>query len=399
MSSEEEKSEWIEGNKANQAMQDQPVIIKLEPKQTTKHNFFNDQQDNGITIKKKNKIHIKWDKYVRNIVKIAVIVLIIIFGFNFVKETYIKSKSANQNSITSMSGSSSKSGSSKGSSSTNSSSGNQSQMAGAAGMPNSSSVSTTKSESNSNSTSNSSLTASTDSSQAEKSQSTVSDTKVALTDSQAASSSNTQGTASSTQTISSFSNSASSNVNVKSGSSSGSSSTGIVSNSDTAGKTDTKETTGGADASGAADPSDNSKTSGDTTAQNDSVGTASIDDSNSEGKFTKIFPVDVKQVKSIKITKESDKTLIAISTQEDIKNFYSVMNKYQYSTNRYVSLTSDYTIKFESQDGITYTLDVSEDSITISYTKRDKVNRSFYLASQEKQLLSSLDEFCKKYGN
>lgn len=114
--------------------------------------------------------------------------------------------------------------------------------------------------------------------------------------------------------------------------------------------------------------------------------------------FRDIFLSDPKSAEYITITEEVNNTSITLTEQEDIQDFYTVMDQHQFTPDGNSSPMQDYTVEVKTPqpENSIYTM-VIGDFISVSYTSGDVVSNGIFHAVDNALLKQSLDEFFQKY--
>ncbi|MDD3172256.1 MAG: hypothetical protein PHF63_01080 [Herbinix sp.] len=159
-----------------------------------------------------------------------------------------------------------------------------------------------------------------------------------------------------------------------------------------AGSTEASDTTEDADSVNASAAIDNDNTVQGITATLDG------EDDVSYITFRDILLSDPEQVQILSITDEINKTEITLTDQEDIKDFYLIMDQQQYTNTTITSVIKNYTVEVATAQSldVSYTI-VIGDSITVSNHSGETVNQNIYSAENETLLIGNLNEFYQKY--
>jgi hypothetical protein len=112
--------------------------------------------------------------------------------------------------------------------------------------------------------------------------------------------------------------------------------------------------------------------------------------------FRDIFLPDPKQAEYIMITDEINGTAITLTNQDQIQEFYTVMDQHQFTYGTEDLSDQNYTVEVKSPEEALYTLTIGK-NITVRYAEGDTVSQSIYLAVDEVLLKQNLDEFYMKY--
>ncbi|MHB8129053.1 MAG: hypothetical protein ACYDEX_08660 [Mobilitalea sp.] len=113
--------------------------------------------------------------------------------------------------------------------------------------------------------------------------------------------------------------------------------------------------------------------------------------------FRDIFLPAPEQAEYVMITDEINGTAITLTNQDQIKEFYTVMDQHQFTYGTEDTANQNYTVEVKSPEAALYTLIVGK-NITVRYAQGDTVSQSIYLAVDEVLFKLNLDEFYKKYS-
>lgn len=115
--------------------------------------------------------------------------------------------------------------------------------------------------------------------------------------------------------------------------------------------------------------------------------------------FRDIFLPDPAQAQSLTITDETTAATVTLTSQEEILDFYSVMDKHQFTSSSDSSAGSDYKVEIKSlQPGESqYTMTVGN-NVIISYQDSIAASQSIYNATDSALLLQDLKDFFSKYN-
>jgi hypothetical protein len=115
--------------------------------------------------------------------------------------------------------------------------------------------------------------------------------------------------------------------------------------------------------------------------------------------FRDIYLPDPAQAEYIKISDELNQIEITLTKQEDILEFYSVMDQHQFTYNSNGSTGENYKVEVKSPepDKAFYTMAIG-DTVQVIYEAGETVSQSCYNASDMVLLKQNLDEFIKKYN-
>lgn len=115
--------------------------------------------------------------------------------------------------------------------------------------------------------------------------------------------------------------------------------------------------------------------------------------------FRDIFLADPEDALSIKITDITNTTALLLTNQEDILNFYTVMDQQQYDTGSKVPKVVNYKIEVTSilTQEVVYTMSIGDNSVVI-YASEDMMNENIYQVEDGTLLIKSLEEFYQQYN-
>ncbi len=110
--------------------------------------------------------------------------------------------------------------------------------------------------------------------------------------------------------------------------------------------------------------------------------------------FRDIFLADPQQAEYIQIKDVENNSVIQLKSQEQIIDFYSIMEKYKYSKGTDAPVTQSYVIEVKSQqtEEVLYTLEIG-DAITISKEAGDEISEMNYMVDDEEALIQSINSF------
>jgi hypothetical protein len=114
--------------------------------------------------------------------------------------------------------------------------------------------------------------------------------------------------------------------------------------------------------------------------------------------FRDIFLPDPEQAQSLTITEEISATSVTLTSQEEILDFYAVMDKHQFTGSTDASAGTNYKVEIKSlQPGeAQYTMSVGG-NITVSYQDNAATSQSIYNADDSALLIQNLQDFFNKY--
>ena len=115
--------------------------------------------------------------------------------------------------------------------------------------------------------------------------------------------------------------------------------------------------------------------------------------------FRDIFLSDPTQAVSILITDETNGNSITLSTQEQISDFYTVMDNHQFTYNSDSHTVTGYTVVVNNGDSskAIYDMMVGE-NVIVNYNDGESSSQSVYLAMDQTLLLQNLQELYQKYS-
>lgn len=115
--------------------------------------------------------------------------------------------------------------------------------------------------------------------------------------------------------------------------------------------------------------------------------------------FREIFLPDPAQAQSLTITDETTASTVTLTSQEEILDFYSVMDKHQFTSSTESSAGTDYKVEIKSlQPGeALYTMTVGN-NVIISYQDSKASSQSIYNAADSALLLQDMKDFFSKYN-
>ena len=113
--------------------------------------------------------------------------------------------------------------------------------------------------------------------------------------------------------------------------------------------------------------------------------------------FRDIFLPAPEQAEYVMITDEINGTAITLTNQDQIKEFYTVMDQHQFTYGTEDTANQNYTVEVKSPEAVLYTLIVGK-NITVRYAQGDTVSQNIYLVVDEVLFNQNLGEFYKKYS-
>jgi hypothetical protein len=114
--------------------------------------------------------------------------------------------------------------------------------------------------------------------------------------------------------------------------------------------------------------------------------------------FREIFLPDPTTAEYITITNEANQTSITLTDQEEILDFYTVMDTHQFTSGVENSANQNYTVELKSPEPeALYTLFIG-DNLTVRYLEGDAVVENSYDAVDKVLLKQNLDELYQKYS-
>lgn len=110
--------------------------------------------------------------------------------------------------------------------------------------------------------------------------------------------------------------------------------------------------------------------------------------------FRDIFLADPQQAEYIQIKDVDNNSVIKLKNQEQILDFYSIMENYKYSKGTDAPVTQSYVIEVKSQqtEEVLYTLEIG-DAITISKKAGNEISEMNYMVDDEEALIQSINSF------
>jgi hypothetical protein len=113
--------------------------------------------------------------------------------------------------------------------------------------------------------------------------------------------------------------------------------------------------------------------------------------------FREIFLPDPSQAEYIEITDDVNNTSITLVTPEEILEFYTMMDKHQFTYSDGTSSEQNYTVEVKNPIPETlYTMTIGE-TIIIQYNSGENVSESRYSSTDAELLQQNLEEFYQKY--
>ena len=114
--------------------------------------------------------------------------------------------------------------------------------------------------------------------------------------------------------------------------------------------------------------------------------------------FDDIFPVDWKLAAELTITDESSGDSIKVTGQDEILEFYTMMEQYQFTSNPEATVTGSYQVEvsFSEPEDLKYKL-VIGDCIIVNAADGMTDGRSIYIAADPLQLLRDISDYYQKY--
>lgn len=115
--------------------------------------------------------------------------------------------------------------------------------------------------------------------------------------------------------------------------------------------------------------------------------------------FREIFLSEPERAEYVTITDEVNNTVITLTEQSAILDFYSVMDKHQFKNSSDNTGTQNYTVEINNPDvNAIYQMTIGT-YITVSYTDADNSSQSYYNAVDADLLNQDLKDLVKKYSN
>ena len=116
--------------------------------------------------------------------------------------------------------------------------------------------------------------------------------------------------------------------------------------------------------------------------------------------FRDIFFSDPAQANSITITDETNGNVITLSTQEQISDFYTVMDNHQFTYSSETQTVTNYTVEISSAESnkVVYDMIVG-DNVIVNCYEGETSSQSVYIAQDQTLLLQNLQELYQRYSN
>lgn len=113
--------------------------------------------------------------------------------------------------------------------------------------------------------------------------------------------------------------------------------------------------------------------------------------------FRDIFLTDPEQAEYITLTDEVKKSSITLTAKEEILEFYTVMDKHQFTQNTEAAVDQNYSVEISNpQKDALYTMIIGN-YVTVNYQDVDVSSQSLYHAQDIELLKQDLQEFFDKY--